>query len=233
MATDVHIRNARPDDAPICAALLRLSFPSEQVADTIFGLGDPDRARKALRAFFMRDANRFSYQFAMVAEVGDKVVGMLLGYESRRIRRLNFNMALQAPFVYGLRGAFRVAIHSGSLVFAIPKPGPGEFYIEHVAVLPAWQRRGIGMKLLAAAEERARAAGLTRCSLDVELSNVDARRLYERLGYRHVSTHILQGEARRYGIGGLHRMVKTLSENSRATHGGTSHNARTRHNGED
>ncbi len=225
MATDVHIRNARPDDAPIGAALMRLSFPSERVADTIFGLGDSDQARRVLRAFFIRDANRFSYQFAMVAEEKDRVVGLLLGYESRRIRRLNFNMALQAPFVYGLRGAFRLALHSGPLLFAIPNPGPGEFYIEHVAVLPAWQRRGIGMKLLAAAEERAKAAGLTKCSLDVELSNVDARRLYERLGYRHVNTHILQGEARRCGIGGLHRMVKVLSQNASATDVGTLHNA--------
>ncbi|MGE5574285.1 MAG: GNAT family N-acetyltransferase [Bacillota bacterium] len=211
MATDVRIRNARPDDAPIGAALLRLSFPSERVADAIFGLGDPDRARKALRGFFMRDANRFSYQFATVAEVGDRVVGLLLGYESRWIRRLNFNMALQAPFVYGLRWAVRLALHSGSLVFAIPRPGPGEFYIEHVAVLPAWRGQGIGTQLIAAAEAQAASIGLARCSLDVEMSNTDARRLYERLGYRHVRTCVLRGEARQYGIEGLHRMVKALS----------------------
>ncbi|MGE5586754.1 MAG: GNAT family N-acetyltransferase [Clostridia bacterium] len=210
MATYVGIRNARPDDAPIGAALLRMSFPSERVSDAIFGLGDPDRACRALRAFFMRDANRFSYEFAVMAEEGDRVVGMLLGYESRRIRRLNLNMAFQAPFVYGLRGALRVAMCSGSLLFTIPRPGPGEFYIEHVAVLPAWRRRGIGTKLLNAAEERAKAAGLARCSLDVELGNADARRLYERLGYKHVGTYVLQGEARRYGIGGLYRMAKTL-----------------------
>ncbi|MGE5592855.1 MAG: GNAT family N-acetyltransferase [Betaproteobacteria bacterium] len=210
MATDVHIRKARPDDAPVGAALLRMSFPSEQVADAVFGLGNADLARKALRAFFMRDGNRFSYEFAMAAEVGDKVVGILLGYESHRIRRLNLNMAFQAPFVYGLRGAFRLALHSGPLLFEIPKPGPGEFYIGHVAVMPAWRNQGIGTMLLAAAQETAKAAGLTKCSLDVELGNTEARKLYERLGYRGAGTYMLQGEARRRGIEGLHRMVKVL-----------------------
>ncbi|MCR4402037.1 MAG: GNAT family N-acetyltransferase [Firmicutes bacterium] len=211
MATDVRIRNARPDDSPIGAALLRMSFPSERAADAVFGLGDPDRARGALRAFFMRDANRFSYEFALVAEEGDRVVGMLLGYESRRVRRLNLNMAFQAPFVYGLRRALRVAMSSGSLLFAIPRPGPGEFYIERVAVLPAWRGRGIGTQLLEAAEKRAKAAGIGKCSLDVDIDNEAARRLYERLGYNLIRTYVLRGKARRCGIRGLHRMVKTLA----------------------
>jgi len=210
MAIEVRMRNARPDDAPVGAALVRMSFPSEQVADAVFGLGNPDLARKALRAFFMRDANRFSYEFAMVAEAGDKVVGMFLGYASRRIRRLNLNMAFQAPFVYGLRRAVSLALHSGPLLFELPRPGPGEFYIAHVAVLPGWRDQGIGTMLLAAAEEKAKAEGLSKCSLDVELGNTGARGLYERLGYKVAGTYTFHAETRRRGIEGLHRMVKTL-----------------------
>ena len=43
--------------------------------------------------------------------------------------------------------------------------------------------RGIGSRLIAAAEERATALRAARIGLAVEHGNADARRLYERLGY--------------------------------------------------
>ncbi|SDF48465.1 Acetyltransferase (GNAT) family protein [Blastococcus aurantiacus] len=43
--------------------------------------------------------------------------------------------------------------------------------------------RGIGTRLVAAAEARATTLGAARIGLAVEHGNVDARRLYERLGY--------------------------------------------------
>ncbi len=52
-----------------------------------------------------------------------------------------------------------------------------------IAIAPAWRGRGVGTALLAAAEDWARASGAERMSMDVDAFNVDARRLYERLGY--------------------------------------------------
>ncbi|MEW6229706.1 MAG: GNAT family N-acetyltransferase [Bacillota bacterium] len=206
----VLIRKARPDDAPIGAYLIRLSFHSERVTDHILGLGDPDLARRALQCFFVRNGNRFSYEFASVAETGIAVVGLLLGYDARTMRRANFHMGLQAPFVYGIRRAIRVAMSSGALLFTIPKPGPDEFFIHNLAVLPAWRGRGIGTSLLAAAENEAKGAGFIKCSLDVGTNNDDARRFYERSGYDVVATYYLKGQLPQYGLGGVHRMVKQL-----------------------
>jgi ribosomal protein S18 acetylase RimI-like enzyme len=55
-----------------------------------------------------------------------------------------------------------------------------------IAVTPAWRRRGIGARLLAAAIEQARMAGHPAISLDVMLAN-PACALYERAGFRRVA----------------------------------------------
>jgi ribosomal protein S18 acetylase RimI-like enzyme len=52
-----------------------------------------------------------------------------------------------------------------------------------------YRRRGIGTALWHVAEGRCRDRGAPMASLDVEATNADARRLYERLGYAVVGPH--------------------------------------------
>jgi ribosomal protein S18 acetylase RimI-like enzyme len=56
-------------------------------------------------------------------------------------------------------------------------------------VLPQWRRQGIGTLLWGEAERIARHYGATQVSLDVERTNGQARRLYERLGYAIIRRH--------------------------------------------
>jgi ribosomal-protein-alanine N-acetyltransferase len=58
-----------------------------------------------------------------------------------------------------------------------------EAHITNVAVLPAFQRKGFGEKLMDALIELAKAKGATSMTLEVRVSNVDAQRLYRRLGF--------------------------------------------------
>jgi ribosomal protein S18 acetylase RimI-like enzyme len=51
-------------------------------------------------------------------------------------------------------------------------------------VMPPLHGRGIGTRLLAAAETMIRARGLAAAEIGVEKDNPGARRLYERVGYR-------------------------------------------------
>lgn len=53
-----------------------------------------------------------------------------------------------------------------------------------VRVMPFLQGRGVGSRLLAAAEAEIRRRGLEVAEVGVEKDNEGARRLYERLGYR-------------------------------------------------
>jgi ribosomal protein S18 acetylase RimI-like enzyme len=56
--------------------------------------------------------------------------------------------------------------------------------VHDLAVLPHFQGRGIGRALLVAAEERARARGCVKLTLEVREDNARARGLYHERGFR-------------------------------------------------
>ncbi|MEU4641761.1 GNAT family N-acetyltransferase [Micromonospora sp. NPDC023814] len=61
--------------------------------------------------------------------------------------------------------------------------------LTRVYVRPAHRGRGGGALLLAAVEERARAAGVARIRLDTRSDLVEARALYARHGYREIPAY--------------------------------------------
>lgn len=61
-----------------------------------------------------------------------------------------------------------------------------EAHITTFAVAPAWRRRGIGERLLLALLDLAIDCHASEATLEVRLSNVPARRLYEKYGFRPV-----------------------------------------------
>lgn len=61
---------------------------------------------------------------------------------------------------------------------------PGVPLLRHLRVLRPRQRQRIGTRLINVAEDRLRALGYTQIALAVDVTNVDAARLYYRLGYQ-------------------------------------------------
>ena len=61
-----------------------------------------------------------------------------------------------------------------------------EAHITTFAVDPAWRRRGIGQRLLLALLDAAIVRRAREATLEVRLSNMPARRLYEKYGFRPV-----------------------------------------------
>ncbi len=61
-----------------------------------------------------------------------------------------------------------------------------EAHVTTFAVDPAWRRQGIGEHLLVALLDVSIARGAREATLEVRLSNVAARRLYEKYGFRPV-----------------------------------------------
>ena len=61
---------------------------------------------------------------------------------------------------------------------------PNAVEINHLQVRPAWQRRGVGSQLIAAAEALLQDRGIPIAALGVGDDNPGAARLYARLGYR-------------------------------------------------
>jgi len=61
-----------------------------------------------------------------------------------------------------------------------------EAHVTTFAVDPRWRRQGVGERLLLALFEIAEARRAREATLEVRLSNVPARRLYEKFGFRPV-----------------------------------------------
>jgi ribosomal protein S18 acetylase RimI-like enzyme len=120
----------------------------------------------ALRA--AREGVNFSFRNAVVAEIGEQVVGMMLGY------RLPDSTG--SGDLWELPSIVRPMVELELMV-------PGSFYINALAVLPDFQGSGIGSRLLEIANERGRAAGCKLLSLIVFEENRDAVRLYLQRGY--------------------------------------------------
>ena len=74
--------------------------------------------------------------------------------------------------------------------FIILIPRPGYLLLDNVAVLPAAQGRGIGARLLALAEDRARALGVPEIRLYTNAAMTENLTYYPRYGY--TETHRAQ-----------------------------------------
>ncbi len=61
-----------------------------------------------------------------------------------------------------------------------------EAHVTTFAVMPHWRRRGIGGRLMLAVLSLAEEVGASVATLEVRLSNVAARNLYQRFGFRPV-----------------------------------------------
>lgn len=71
----------------------------------------------------------------------------------------------------------------GLLGFAEFLTVAGECQLYNLAILPPWQRRGLGRHLLRCVMDEARSAGCLQCVLEVRESNVAARGLYQAMGF--------------------------------------------------
>jgi ribosomal-protein-alanine N-acetyltransferase len=71
--------------------------------------------------------------------------------------------------------------------FAMMYFGDDHAHLNLLAVRPAWQRRGVGRRLLDWLEESARVAGISAIHLEVRASNATGRRFYRALGFQEVA----------------------------------------------
>jgi ribosomal protein S18 acetylase RimI-like enzyme len=206
MKPEIALRPARLQDADAAVRLIRLSMGDE--IDWLFGQEPGHPADQVAAALYARRGNRVSLAHCRVAELGGKVVGLLLAYPGAALRSLDLRTGWHLLGILGLGGTVRLARRQplyGSLVEA----EAGEYYVSNLAVDPELQGQGIGAALLELADRLARQQGLGKCSLIVTYDN-PARRLYERSGYRLERSFPIEHPVLAHGSGGYHRMVKDL-----------------------
>jgi CelD/BcsL family acetyltransferase involved in cellulose biosynthesis/GNAT superfamily N-acetyltransferase len=84
------------------------------------------------------------------------------------------------------------SVPSGQVWVAL-HPSTSSGFLWAIRVFPSLQRRGIGTRLVGAAERALIARGYAYCDLSIEPENLGAQRLYERLGYELLGSVPLEG----------------------------------------
>jgi ribosomal protein S18 acetylase RimI-like enzyme len=87
---------------------------------------------------------------------------------------------------------------------------PDEYFLAHIAVLPEYEGRGLGRRMLQRAEDRARAGGFRRITLTVDAQNDRAKEIYRRAGWEITGTEQMKKLEQRLNYHGYHHMSKRL-----------------------
>lgn len=165
-------RPAARADAPVLAELV--NHAGEGIPLYLWGkMKEPgETAWDVGRRRAARDEGAFSYRNAVMIECQGQAAGCLIGYAIDEAPE---------PIPADYPAMFRPLQELENLA-------PGTWYVNVLAVLPAFRNRGLGALLLQRAEETARADGLRGLSIIVSDANTGARRLYERVGYGAAAT---------------------------------------------
>jgi len=173
------VRPARPDDP--CVPLL---FESAKPYYTAYA-GSERRALKLLHHVWPRPGHAASYELCQVATTpGNELVGLVAGFpvrEGDRLSRRFVTLTLPRVPLWRLPATFRHLHAAGGVS---PSPPLDAYYVDALAVDPAYRRRGIAQRLLKIAEHEARRAGCSRVALDTGLQNRPARARYDAYGFR-------------------------------------------------
>jgi ribosomal protein S18 acetylase RimI-like enzyme len=160
MKDDIKLRPAQPTDAEVASVLLYSAYTHKQVTYPLQE-GHENGFSVHLEHFLREDSNRFSYQYILVAEKSTEVVGLVLSFAGREEIRLN------AATGWSLER----------------EAEDDEWYVDALAVFKDWGQKGIGTRLLQAAEQQARQHNYAKIALNVAKGNKEALNLYQHLHY--------------------------------------------------
>jgi ribosomal protein S18 acetylase RimI-like enzyme len=175
---EITFRKATAADSDLIADLVFGETGSEgqRVAAAVYGLDDIERLRSLFREMWRAAEN---WRGSELLIVDGKAAGVLTTGSSSM--RINPRIIFLAIRTFGLRTLW---IYSRLKIFdrVSPKKPEGSFIISEIHVDEEYRGQGLGAKMMARAEEQARAGGYKLMSLHTRTTN-PARRLYERCGY--------------------------------------------------
>jgi len=125
---------------------------------------DPERLEEVCKS----PDTTYSLKNIMVAEVEGQVVGALVCYPGEIYEK-------------GIAESFRILGMDPKI--ADRETGPGEFYLDSLAVKDGFRGRGIGTTLLKAGFEKASGMGYSKVTLIVSPSKPSVKGLYSHLGF--------------------------------------------------
>ena len=162
-----------------------------EVANTLTGETEKDKILETLDTFVSMDVNRLSYKNSYTYEVDDNLAGLIIAYDSNKVKELD------SPILKHLESKNIFLDTFDKECFE------DEFYIDTVSVFEEFQGRGIAKELFYFIEQKAKELAFKKVSLLVDIDNLKALKLYEKIGFK--KNTILQISKHDY-----HHMIKML-----------------------
>ncbi|TWR27853.1 GNAT family N-acetyltransferase [Mucilaginibacter achroorhodeus] len=171
------IRDANPNDAKSIVPLILLAMGP--LATKFANSDDLQVQTDLFSQFVTAKDNQYSYQNILVREENGNIAGMIMAYDGAKLQEL------RKPFLDHIKQ------ENGFAGEPEDETQTGEYYIDCLAVLPQWQGHSLGSKLIKAMCYKIKEEGHDTVGLLV--SRPQAKRLYERLGFKVINEIFLLG----------------------------------------
>jgi ribosomal protein S18 acetylase RimI-like enzyme len=126
----------------------------------------------------------YSHKMSRVARLDGGIVGLLIGYSSRRHAEIDWSFGSSRAHMTPDRWG-RVTTAYPLAAFLFPAIPPDAYYVQNIVTHPSVRGGGlrVGRRLMELAFEQGRAEGCKSCHLDVD-GSTPAVKFYEHLGLR-------------------------------------------------
>ena len=162
-----------------------------EIANTLTGENEKDKILETLDFYISMDINRLSYNNIFTYKQQEKVTGLIIAYDSNKVAQLD-------------RAILKHLESKNIFLDSFDKECfENEFYIDTVSVFEEFQGRGIAKELFYFIEQKAKELAFKKVSLLVDVDNLKALKLYEKIGFK--KNTILQISKHDY-----HHMIKML-----------------------
>lgn len=174
------IQRARKENAPFIAESVMEAVGRELCIHLADGEENLPKVRELFTRLASQENSQYSYKNTFIAfSDSNTPIGAIIVYDGSRLRELRKAFIDAANDILGWNISYTDAEKWGDETEA------GEIYIDSLYVLPAFRKNGIASALISTAmaekERHGKPFGLL-----VEPDNINARHLYESLGFREV-----------------------------------------------
>jgi ribosomal protein S18 acetylase RimI-like enzyme len=193
------IINARQVDQNIVVLLIHQAIGD--LVNIFTASWNMKKALSVMNTLYNTSQTRFSMEHSSIMIEDGVVVGQVMAYPAENMVQLNENTLETVSKQY--EGADYEFFLLKNQILKSKEAFEGEYYIDNLAVMPAFRGKGIGSKLIAHVEKSAQEKGYSKVSILADEENDKAYKLYKSLGFVEDTTLKVLGHTYRH-------MVKNL-----------------------